>query len=423
MRPITSSVLFLALYILGFSIISFISKPRDSAATSPTTATTIEDKQTLPLALKNSFIFQNPLIAAAGVAIIGFLFFLTHEVRVDTLDGLNQFDPYICVMLIACRVSKRYLPISRYIFTIAAALCIAFKVVNIYDYWTNEINIIMGFVFLGDWLLSEAQFSIQKFNSGKVWSYQYFIGFTVLILYHLILGPRTDLVQIYLPRVIWFVTIGSVLASFALKMPRKIIKRNMQVNLVLFLSLMQLHKKFVYFTIVLSIYRILTHFFKRAQYKNYLYTLIMGFISYFGMFYIGFDDRNLPRDFGPAFVGLKDFPIVLCLLLYGSAFLSTIILGMLFMSFYSQDVELQEVELGNEKEDTDCQVVALKGHSKIIRKRNIIMYCFFYNVLMIGAAIHPIVLKNHKKIGLSMERFLADGIFYLFTINILYFVF
>jgi len=105
--------------------------------------------------------------------------------------------------------------------------------------------------------------------------------------------------------------------------------------------------------------------------------------------------------------------------------LSTIILGMLFISFYSQDLESQEVQLGNEKEEegSTSQIVALKGYSSIIRKRNILFYNLFYCLLMAGAAINPVVLTHHKKIYLSMERFLVDGVFYLFVTNVLYLMF
>ena len=185
---------------------------------------------------------------------------------------------------------------------------------------------------------------------------------------------------------------------------------------------MQLHRRLLFFAIVLSFMRVLTYLFKRTQFKNYLYPLILGFISYIGLLSIGFGDRKLPRSFEPAFVGMKKFHLGLCLFLYGSAMLSTIILGMLFTSFYDQDLESQEVDLGNEKEESSCQVVAIKGHSNIIKKRNITLYCFFYCLLMIGAAINPVVLKNHKRIYLSMEKFLVDGVFYLFTISVVYFM-
>jgi len=343
--------------------------------------------------------------------------------RKGLIAGLPSYIPYLCVMVIASRFAGRYLNLSPYIMGIGVFTCFGISTFLLYRYWTIKVNIMLGLVFLADWLWREMQFANKKLKTGKIWSLQYTAAFVVLIGYHLLCDPKTELVEIYLPRVIWGLVIGSILTSFALKMPRKVIKRNMQVNLVLFLALMQVHKKFVYFGIALSIMRIVTFLFKRTSFKNYLYPLIMGLLSYFGLFAIGFDDLKLPRRFGPAFVGLHDFHLSSCLLLFSSAYLSTIILGMLFMSFYSQDLESQEVELGIQKEESNVKVVALKGHSNIIRKRNLILYCFFYNLLMIGAALNPVIMKRPKAIFGAMERFLVDGAFYLFTVNVLFFIF
>ena len=93
------------------------------------------------------------------------------------------------------------------------------------------------------------------------------------------------------------------------------------------------------------------------------------------------------------------------------------------MSFYSQDLELEEVQLGVEKQESNVKVVSLQGHSNIIRKRNLLLFCFFFCLLMLGAAVNPVIMKRPKSVFGAMERFLVDGAIYLFTVNLLYFVF
>jgi len=429
MRPITTSVFVIALWILGSLALSLVSKPPQDEVSenSPTTATTEERSQSPRISLKSFFIFKNPLIAAGAASIIVVLFYLTHVYGLDKerFEPVKRYTPFICILLIAARISGRYLKIAPYIMVVAAFLCAILRLVDIWtNFWASGINMVLGLAFIGDWLYGEIQFSMQKLKAGKIWSYQYVVCFIILVFYHHILHAHSDLTKIYLPRVIWALIIGSISTSLALRMPRKVIKRNVQVYLVLFLTLMQIHRKLVFFAFVLSIMRTITFIFKRTDFKNYLYPLIMGFISYLSLFFLFFTDRKLPRSFGPAFVGVRDFHLGLCLSLYGSAMLSSMILGMLFISFYSQDLESQEVELGIQKEEESTgQVVALKGYSSIIRKRNILFYNLFYCLLMSGAAINPVILKHHKKIYLSMERFLVDGVFYLFVTNVLYLMF
>ncbi len=425
MRPITSAVLVFALCIIGSSVVSLLSKIRENSFEGVNSTSMNEERQPLAFSFKSLFIFQNPLIIAGAVTIIASLFYLTHFFSIDkfVVAELASFTPHIFVLLIGARFSGRYLKFAPYIMAGASLLAI-FLGLEENDLLKEKQTILaMGLFLIADWLWGEIQFALYKLKAGKVWSFQYVICFIILALYHLFCDPQSDLVKITLPRVLWALVIVSSLAGFVLKMPRNIIKRNIQVNFVLFLILMQLHRKLLFFGIILSLMRILTFIFKRTQFKNYLYPLLLAFISYFGLFFNGFTDRKLPRDFEPAFVGIHDFHLYLCLFLYGSAMLSTIILGILFMSFYSQDLESQEVKLGDDKSNkSGCEVVALKGDSNVIKKRNILLYNFFFCLIMLGAAINPVILKDHKQVYLSMERFLVDGAFYLFVINAVYFM-
>ncbi len=437
-RPITSSALILAINILGSSIKPFLfnNKPKEIVSLE-NESSSIEDKpkdiislETESPTIENKSFFsfksfsQNPLITVGAVMIIGSLFFLTHVISLDKFDISRKkaYAPYVFVLLVGARLSGRYLKLSPFIMTITVMLVFGLGLAKVHDFWSNNGIITMGLLLIADWLWSEIQFTMFKLRAGKIWSFHYLIGFIILVFYHLLGDPKTDFVKVTLHQVMWCVLIASCLASFALRKSRRMIKRNLQINLVLFFTLMQLHRKLLFFGIVLSLMSIVTFIFKRTQFKNYLYPLFLGLISYVGLFSISFSDRRLPRTFEPAFVGIKDFHLVLVMFLYGSAMSSTIILGMLFMSFYGQDLELQDVELGIQKEESDCHVVALKGYSGIIKKRNIILYSLFYGLIMLGAAINPVILTNHKKVYLSLERFLVDATLYLFTINIVYFM-
>ncbi len=429
MRPMTSSVLFLALYILGSSTISFLFPKKGSPEVSfeiiPSTEIS-EDHQRPSQPPKQ---FQSSLYSAAALAIIAYLFYLTHVFHLDKSD-FSEFGsktPYLFILLIGARFSGKCLNALPYIMMAAISLSIYLSYTKDPFLWSENGFRIMGLTLIADWLCGETQFKRSNLEFKRVWSYQYVICFTVLAFYHLEFPLNSEaisnkeFIQINLPRVTGAILIFSCFASLALRMPRQFIKRNFQVNFVLFLTLMQLHRKLIFFAIILSLMRIMTFIFKRTSFKNYLYPLFMGFISYVGLFSLSFTDRKLPRNFEPAFVGMREFHIGLCIFLESSAILSTIILGMLFMSFYSQDLESQDVELGNEKEEFDCQIIALKGNGSVIKKRNLLLYSLFYCLILVGAAINPVILKGRKQVY-SMERFLVDAAFFIFTINTAYFM-
>jgi len=445
MRKITTLTLVSALWTLltlGIKVFSFRSSkksqkevsfemiPSIDASTEVTVIAEEVQPKASPSALissqKSFFIFQNPLIFVAAVTLIGgFFYCLTHQPHLlDKLDipkDYISYIPYIFVLLAGVRLAFRY-P-HRYVPILLAALLLsaALNFTKNHAFWSKKGYINMGLLLVADWVWDEIQFTRFKLRAGKAWSYQYAVCFVVLALYHREYHidsesiTNTEFNQIVLPQIFWGLLTGSCLASFAWRMPRKVIKRNMQVNIVLFLVFMQFHKKLLFFGIVLSLMRFFNSFFNKAQFKNYLYPLCLGLVSYIGLFAIGFSDQKLPR----SFEGFDNFSFGVSIFLYGSAMLSTVILGMLFMSFHSQDLEHQEVELGVQREESECQVIALKGDLKIIKKRNALFYCLFYCLVMICAAIHQVTLKSHKKAYLSMERFLIDGAIYFFVTNVL----
>lgn len=182
---------------------------------------------------------------------------------------------------------------------------------------------------------------------------------------------------------------------------------------------------FLYFSIILSIMRILKHQFKKTSFKNPLYPLMIAFVSYIGMFAVGYLDGRLPRDFGPAFVGLREFHLFFGIIVFSIAMTSTIILGMLFISFYEQEVALEQefVELGSPSKDDDSncdKIVAQEGYLNVMKKRNALYYCFFYNMIMIGAALNVMVFNKSGRFVL--DKFLVDASLYSIVINSLYFM-
>jgi len=379
---------------------------------------------------KKSFITrQNLLVSFGAILIVGVLFSVTNHSQLEKIDipkDYKSYIPYVFILLAGVRLSFRYQ--NQYVPILLGALLLstALNFTKNHFFWNKKGNVTMGLLMIADWVWDEIQFARSKLRTGKVWSYQYVIAFYVLASYHLEKAPMTSetisnyqIVQTILPQVMGALLVGSCLASFVWRMPHKVIKRNLQVNIVLFLVLMQFHRKLLFFGIVLSLMRGLKALFNKSQFQNYLYPLFLGLVSYIGLFAIGFTDQKLPRSFESTSIGNSDSSLELSIFLYGSAMLSTVILGMLFMSFHSQDLETQEVNLGYEKPESECGIVALKGDLKIIKKRNAIFFSLFYCLVMIAGAVNQVTLKSEKKGYLAMERFLIDGAIYFFVTNIL----
>ena len=410
MHPITVSIFILGLWIFGSSMLFFFFKRNASESFS----------------LKALFLFQTPGITAAAVAIFGYLIYLVHAFNIDRekIDKLHYLNPYVIFLLAVYRLFGRYVNIAPYIMTLAGLFCVGLHfLINIQSFWSEKLNTAMGLLLLADWVFSEVFFAQKKLKtSNKAWNYQYLVGFGVLAVYHLMNNRESDLVQIFLPRIIWAISIGSCLMSRVYKMPRNVIKRNMQVYLVLFMALLQAPKRVLYFAMVLSAMQIVNFQFKRASFKNYLYPIIICFIGYIGLFTLNFTDRRFPGSFAPAFVGLRDFNIVFSILFYALAIMSTIFLGMLFLSYHNQDINLKEVKLGVvEEEEAILEACPLQERSEVIKIRNIILYGFFYNIIMISASIKIIVYRetklDHEGV---MEKFFVDAAFYIVIMIILY---
>jgi len=426
MHPITLSVSILGLSLFGSSIFFFVSKHQDhDDSTSPSE----EQRENLPSlpSFKSLFVFQSPRITAGAIAIFGYLFYLVHAFNLDKekLDKRHYLDPYVILLLIASRLCGRYLNLHKHIVVITIVLCVGLHFVNFLPYMTDKVNTVIGLLFMADWVWNEAKFAQNKLKCKKPWSYQYFIGFGALTVYHMIPNREAEFVQITLPRVIWMISIGSCLTSFGLKMPSRVIKRNMQAYLVLFMALLQAPKRVLYFAMVLSAMRVANFVFKRLSFKNFLYPIIIGFLGYVGIFMLNYTDRTFPRNFAPAFVGLKDFNIVFSLLFFTIAMMSSVILGTLFLSYHNQSTTTLEnnVKIGAPKDDPKIEACELKGHSTILKKRNIILYGFFYNLILVSASIKIILYRetqlDHEGV---MEKFFIDSAFYIVIMIIVYFM-
>jgi len=428
MHPVTTSVLILAIWIFKSSFMTlFISsneKIKDSSTISTTPPTSSEDDKlsSQNFSLGSLFILQSPRISAAAIGIFGLLFYLIHAVNVDfrEIKKVHWLNPYVILSLIAVRLCGKYPRISSYILIPAAALGAALYLFKIHTVWSGKLNLLMGLLLIADWVWSEIHFSQHKLKNHAAWSYQYVICFSVLAIYHLSPNREVEMVQIFLPRIIWALIAVSFIVSLALKMKKSVIKRNLQAYSVLFMVLVQSPEMVLYLGMVLSAMRITTYFFKRTTFRNYLYPLIISFIGYIGLFMIKYTDRKLPNSFAAAFVGLRGFNIVFSLILFLISMLSTILLGILFISFYDQDLKVEEVDLGVEKEDQSMETLALKGHSKIIKKRNVILYSFLYNAIMLSAAMKTIIYIDNLRAEGVMQKFMVDGGLYSAVITTLY---
>jgi len=428
MQPITASVFILGCWILGSSIMFFLKRSReDRNAHSdvesenlaiPASRDDFEESRLSTISLSSErplFIFERPGISCIAVAIFGFLFYLVHVVNIDRekIDKLHPSNPYIILLLSAVRLGGSYPKICNVVLVITAILCTWLYFANTERiFWSENATTVMGLLLIADWIWSEIDFSLNKMKAGKFWSSQYVICFTVLGIYHLAPDRTGELVQIILPRIIWAIIAGSFLISLGLKMDQKIIKRNLQVYLILFMALLQIPTRILYFAMVLSAMRLTASFFKRVEVKNYLYPIVISFIGYIGLFMLNYTDRKLPDNFGAAFIGLRSFNIVFSLLFTGLSMISTVVLGLLFISFSDQDSQLEGVDLYIQKEELSPGGLGVTNYAKIIKKRNIILYGFLYNAVMISAAIKVLVFRDHLEDEGVMQKFMVDGALY-----------
>lgn len=417
-QPLVTSVFLVGSWMFGSSIMFFVGRKNEDNANEIPLRNFGDEESRLSTISSSSgssetlFIFEKPLICVIAAGIFGLLFYLIHAVNVDRekIDKLHPANPYFLAVLFAIRACGRYPQFSKYILIAAAGLCTLLYFLKVQvNLWSETVNIVMGLVLIADWVWSEIDFTMNKLKASKVWSFQYVVCFGALVGYHLATNRSIDLIQIYLPRVIWVIIIGSILASIMLKLDRHAIKRNMQVYLVLFMVLLQVPTRVLYFAMALSSMRIAAYLFRRVDSRNYLYPIIISFIGYIGLFMLNYTDRKLPDTFGAAFVGLRSFNIVFSIVFSLLSMMSTLVLGLLFLSYYDQDVKFlhsEEVDLYIQKED---EGFAIKSHSNIIRKRNIILYGFLYNLVLISAAIKLVVYIDNLRGEGVMEKYMVDA--------------
>jgi len=417
-QPIVTSVFLVGSWMFGSSLMFFLRrKDQDNENDIPLRNFGDDESRMSTISSSSNssetlFLFERPLICMIAAGLFGFLFYLIHAVNVDRekIDKLHPANPYFLTMLFAIRACGSYPKFSKYITIAAAGLCTLLYLMKVQvNFWSETVNIVMGLLLIADWVWSEINFTMNKLKANKIWSFQYVACFAVLVGYHLAPNRSIDLIQIYLPRLVWVIIIGSILASIALKLDRPAIKRNMQVYLVLFMVLLQVPTRVLYFAMALSAMRIAAYLFRRVDSKNYLYPIIISFIGYIGLFMLNYTDRKLPDTFGAAFVGLRSFNIVFSIVFSLLSMMSTLVLGLLFLSYYDQDVRFlhsEEIDLYIQKED---EGFAIKSHSNIIRKRNIILYGFLYNLVLISAAIKLIVYIDNLRAEGVMEKYMVDA--------------
>ena len=429
MGPITSSVFIIAIWLSGSAIMYFLPKRSGYSESVPSTPGIIEEREAaarIP-SLGSIVRSQSLMTTGSGVAIILYLYYLVHIYKIDLFKfgGLVDYNRLMVVLLISARFCGKYPEKTKEIIMAAFVICPFIYMNSFGGLFSTSGFLKIGLFFIGDWIWGETQFMENKLKESRLWSQHYWLHFLVITMYHVGIGPSDDFIQIYLPRVVWALLIASCLAGFALRLPRQTIKRNIQINFVLYLVLMGRPRRtfFLYFVITLSIMRILKHQFKKSSFKNPLYPLLLAFVGFIGMFATGYMDGRLPLDFGPAFVGLREFHLVFDIIIYSIAMTSTIILGMLFISFLDQEVALEgEIKLGVPSEDnSDCEkMVAQEGYLNLIKKRNALYYCFFYSMIMIGAALNVMVFDKSGRFVL--DKFLVDASLYSIVINSLYFM-
>jgi len=292
---------------------------------------------------------------------------------------------------------------------------------------TANIMIPLGLLVAGDYVYGEVHYIVKGLNTHKAWGWAYYAAFAVVAIFNLQRSKETYLEEIVLPRIVWVILIGILIARKVIKVEPEVWKRNAQLCLVIFLFLVRREREILALSIVLTIMKATTHLFKQADKKNFLFPVVMAFEAYVGLFHLEFTDFNVPFNFSVAFIGLDRFNAVFSPLFFMMSYLSTLIVALVHVSHHNQYLDSQtghgsRLQLtDSENFDDEKPSYLPMSHVKIMKKRNILLYMPYFNLVMISAAIRLLVLRE-EHFDLVFEKTLIDGLFYMFTLVVGYFM-
>jgi hypothetical protein len=379
------------------------------------------------------FLLQDYKYTIALTLIFGFSIYLIHikNFLVLNLRYAKPLGPYIAILAIGYRIGTIFRNKLAFIMTATVILCGFLRFEN-FNLTREDIRTPLGLLLAGDWVYGEVYYIVKGLKTNRAWGFAHFISFGLVALYNSLdsLDVEGFWVEIALPRAVWAMLIGTLILRKVFKVEPEVWKRNAQVCLVILLFLFRRDREVLPLALVLVLMRPTTQLFsEKADKKNYILPVMLAFEAYVGLFALQLTDVLIPFNFAVAFIGLNNFSMLLSPLIYLLNYLSTFILAFVHLSHHQQHLDSQvdrtkhvQLQDADEQvsEETKSNSLSI-GHVQIMKKRNIMLYIPYFNLVMISAAIRLFVFREFE-FYLVFEKFFLDALLYLFAIGVGYFM-
>lgn len=376
------------------------------------------------------FVFKTPLYTTIAIFAVVIMMIWVHTTNFSSYNYhyIQPSAPYIVIFLLGLRLGNTFLRQLNLAFPLGIIISGSLLLLDV-TLSSKGIRIVLGLIMVLDFVIHEVTYIVQHLKTKKIWGIAQFACFAVLVIYQLIPDRESYWVEIFLPRVVWAITLGIVILRCAFKIEGSAVERNFQLCLVQFLLLLQAPDNVFEYGYLLTIMRITAYFFTKAKVSNYLFPLVIGIWSHFGLFMFGHNDRWIPSKFTAGFIGLEKFNIVVSPLFVLLNILSSYVLGLLTISYYNNGIaasshhfhpqESESSDLEKQKEGAINEIS--KRIAVIIQKRNVFPFVLIFNIVFLGAIIKAYV-NLHYYFNESIEKFMIDATIYTFTMSCAYFL-
>ena len=368
-------------------------------------------------------LFSSPQIYAfSAVAIVASTLYLTFTNDLSEVRRAYfiKYTPIVSFMMIGFLAAFNIQRFFRYIVALTLVICsiIYFGNLDIYS-WRRSVP--LGIFMLSEWFFNEIYLMLTKLKTTKIMALLQFSSVCALFVYLLDKENSESMYKLILPRIIWGLMLGNIVAGKIQKISSHATKRNLQFCLVILLLMLRLKKQILAFAVLLQLMNLTNKMFQRVDVKNTLYPTILAFWGYMGIYIIYMTERYVPFSYVPASLGKTDYDYVFSPLFFMIYLLCTCILASLFMSYYNQqlefDAQAQDTSLPQTKSVTGNQEQSQidEKTAVIIKRRNVFPFVIFYSVLIVSVSIETLSLcvKNEP---FTFERFLLNSGFYLYVL-------
>ncbi len=410
-HALTTAVLCVALWFCGEFIISLMKNMEEKESScdyeSNNAESLMSPKENKPLLQSNLlFLFQSPLFSVAALTIIVYCFITVQLGNFSSMfrTSVKPTAPFTLILVTGYRLHRLWPQKFNPALPLAALVCgvLYFKDVV----FSSELSIILGFLLLLDFIWGEIKYIMNELGTSKLWGVAYIACFGLLAVFHLVENRTNYWIEIAIPRLIWALLIGTIVLRFTFPTERKsiIVKRNLQLCLVLYLALLTKPQVILYFAVLLIAMRVVNHLYKNVSPLNYTYPAIMALLNQFGLHFLGHNDRDIPKEFDVGFVGLHDFNMVLSSLMVFLNMFASYFIGFVLVSHYNQSLDVAVVKESEEKKLSE-------EHAQVVKKRNVLPFLITFSLIYLGGVIKCYVWKYYR-LEEAAEKFAVDSVIY-----------